>query len=52
MMELLVVVLSIRLCIGGDTVCVNSIGVDNAACLDGGLSHPCKALGYVLTNMY
>ena len=30
---------------------VSSNGTDNVTCLNGGLSHPCKTLGHVLTNI-
>ena len=43
------------LCIGGElvvsTIYVNGTGVDDRACLNGGQSHPCKTLGYVLINI-
>ena len=57
LLYLLVLLLSINLCIGGgelvgsSIIYVNSTGVDNVTCLNGGPSHPCKTLGYVFINM-
>ena len=51
----LLLLLSTNLCTGGElvesTIYVNSTGVDDITCLNGGLSHPCKTLGHVLTNI-
>ena len=52
---ILLICLSATSCTGGEllecTTYVNSTGVDDGACLNGGLSHPCKTLGYVLTTL-